>query len=502
MLPEDISKKRVWLENPEDFFSLIKQSPRYTTWKGLVTESGSNSTSLKAYRRGHRSIDGKIFLRLLKFLPDSQANVILSQSKFPDAYWGMSKGGKLSVAKKKEKMGELGFLAYMGKMRLTCGIPEWHAQMRAQNPAKYSQIQRERWLSLMRHWRQSPHAKKKRVVTLRERYGENFFATLGLNTASMQKLSAREELVEKEIEQLPFRISSHKTICGCNFDFAYEKEGKLIAVEEVLGFKKKKGHGFYDLLVLNEKLKLLVKDFHVPFFVSSWREVDLGYKIERLSLELFLWSLEKGMVPILMDVPAFKNVRKATLSGTPCTQYIEKFLECNLALRRNLIKKGSMAQLNQEMDFLEGKVHGLLQSIGLKPEGKKLLATKYGTFTVTDNYFRLKGMEFAVFVSNSDLPGIIGSSAMAKEMVSGEIKTVGLILDPSKTRSSRRADSALLKTYVDHFYSSLEELEKTLGPLAQLVEKSEPLNCVESPFRQQRTHGMGEVAGSKPAGSN
>ena len=149
-------------------------------------------------------------------------------------------------------------------------------------------------------------------------------------------------------------------------------------------------------------------------------------------------------MPIFMDRGAFSNIRADVLQGKNCTNDARKFMEKDILSRRSMLRKGAKTQLKQSMDHLERKTHEKLVSIGLHPEGKKLLESKYGPFTVTDNYFRSNGVEYAVFVSNSDIRGVIGSSAIVKEMVCAEIKTIGVVLEPDRRGKPHPIEGYLL----------------------------------------------------------
>lgn len=364
---------------------------------------------------------------------------------------------------KNKKIADISMLRENGKNNT---LVEWHKRMKRDNPKRYSQIQRERWLKALKSW-ESKDIRQKAVKSLKERYGKNYFRELGLKGSSNQKLTKREELVKKKISNMDFDVEHHKTILDNNFDFAYKKENELKAVEEVLGFKKKKSLIFYEILVLYEKYKKLIQKYKIPFFVSTWYEVDLKYKKERFPMELLIWASKKGMHPILMDSDFFNNLREQILSESTINNFETiGFLKNNLKEREHLLKRGAVSQSNQSFDKLEQKVHDVLETMCLNPHGKKLMKTKYNTFTVPDNYFEINGEKIAVFVSKTDLVGIIGSAAIVKELISPKIKTIGLIENKDKIKLKTNAQNTLLNSYVDYFYSSLSELEenKFMGP--------------------------------------
>jgi hypothetical protein len=258
---------------------------------------------------------------------------------------------------------------------------------------------------------------------------------------------------------LGFLIDCHKTIGKHNFDFTYSENGMLKAVEEVLGFKKKKALIFFEILVLHEKHKKLIEQFNVPFFVSTIFEVQLKEKIERFPLELLIWAFEKGMIPILSDNEVFNSARRSILNGnSDCCAGLVNFLNRSLRERRIALRKCALAQSKQGFDKLEMETHEKLVQLGVNPEGKKMLETKYGTFIVTDDYFREGIKEFAVFASKNDIEGVVGSCALVKEMVFPSIKTIGLVTGNKRTMTGVRYD--LIKTYVDYFINSTEKLEE------------------------------------------
>ena len=106
-----MEKNRVKLnENSlRELFKFIKKSPKYSTWKKLVEDVQISNTSLKAFRRGERTIDKKAFLRLLSYLKKGIQRHFLSKSIFLYSNWGAKKGGinscsKISSKELKERM--------------------------------------------------------------------------------------------------------------------------------------------------------------------------------------------------------------------------------------------------------------------------------------------------------------------------------------------------------------------------------------------------------------
>jgi len=374
-------------------------------------------------------------------------------------------GGKQSVENRRNKLGEEGFFKLMKKIRGNSGLSGWHNKMKTENPELYSKIQRKRWLNLLKIWG-SKEKRKKAVKSLKEKYGQNYFSLLGLNGASNKSMTKREELVLETTRKLGLNIACHKTLFEFNFDFVYRENGKIKAIEEVLGFKKKKSSIFFEVLSLYEKYKVLKQHHKVPFFVSTWYEVDLNYKIERFPLELLIWSLEKGMIPVLMDSDVFNDVRTACLNNRSFnSSNLDKYLKMKLNERKNLLEKGAAIQSKQYFDELEQKLNKILVDLGLSPEGKKLLETEYKTFVVPDNYCRINGKRIVFFVSKGDINSLIGSAALVKEFVSLDIRTVAVISKKTKKTLATKLQNILLKAYVDDFYTSLEDFESNfMGP--------------------------------------
>jgi len=468
---QKFENKRIVLEDPKGFFSEVKKSPKYKSWKSLVENVDCGDTALKECRRGERTFKGNVFTKLLSYLSNSQQQKFVQNIKVLDPSWGYIKGGKNSIRSAKQRLGEKGFLEHLKKLRNSSefsGFAGWHKRMKQENPKEYSKLQKERWLKLMNFLRTNPEVRQKAIKSIKAKYGEDHFSRLGLTSASIQGLGKREMLVEKEISNLGFEIEPHKTILGSNFDFVYKKENEIKAVEEVLSFKKKKSALFFEILVLNEKLERLKEKYEVPFFITTWYEKNLNYKIERFPLELLLWCLNKNMTPILMDDNFFKNTRKDFLLGVEHISEIRQHFRDNLQKRKQLLLNGATIQLKQPFDLLERNLHTSLEKVGLNPCGKKLLETKYGTYTVPDNYFTFNNTDYAVFASMNDSKGVIGSSAIIKEMISPEIKTIGIVLNSTRKRDYMISQKTLLNRYVDYFYDSIGGFESDLsGPLAQ-----------------------------------
>ncbi len=85
-----------------ELFQLVKSSPDYCGWKKLVERVKTNSTSLKAFRRGELTLCVTVFLRLLGFLNEGRRKHFLGKAELRDKNWGQRKGG-ISLASKFSK---------------------------------------------------------------------------------------------------------------------------------------------------------------------------------------------------------------------------------------------------------------------------------------------------------------------------------------------------------------------------------------------------------------
>jgi len=144
---EEIENKRVEVQNPREFFNSVKESKKYSSWKNLVKNTGFGNTTLKCCRRGERTFNGKIFLKLLDYLNENQKAEILYNAKFLDENWGSRKGGNQFVKNMKNRLGEEGFLKHLENIRgkgSSSSLAKWHKRMKKENPKLYSQIQRKK----------------------------------------------------------------------------------------------------------------------------------------------------------------------------------------------------------------------------------------------------------------------------------------------------------------------------------------------------------------------
>ncbi len=96
---QEITEKRVRLESPQELFDLVRNSSKYITWNELVKDLRTNSTTLKAFRRGERTLSGPVFLKILTYVDAVHKEYFLSKGQLLDKNWGARKGGLNSISK-------------------------------------------------------------------------------------------------------------------------------------------------------------------------------------------------------------------------------------------------------------------------------------------------------------------------------------------------------------------------------------------------------------------
>ena len=467
-MEEGLETQRIRIGNPRELFSVAKASSKYVSWKAWLREFNIGNTQLKRIRRGQNTFPPRAFFGLLTYLSENQKWEVLSEVTFLDKKWGARKGGKKSIKVFKKRLGEDGFHKKLANARMHIKkrhrddrkfLAKWRAKLKEEDPIKHKIICKKSAKTRSLMFQYDKTLGQKQVRTIKERYGEDFFPKHGLNMLSKIPLSKREKKVRLSAEKAGFEVVPHKSFFDFNVDFVYKNEGGIIAIEEVLSLNKNKALAFFELLVLNEKFKKMKQKSNVPFFVSNWFEVDLGYKTERYPLELMLWCFEKGMIPILMDFESHQATRKRAIEGNLNKDLLAMGINLRLAEREVLLRKGAEVQCKQRHNNQEAMVHNILERKELKPQGKKMCKTKYNTFIVPDNFFEKDGNKYAVFVSNKSERNIIGSSALIKEFVSKDIRTVGITFREDN-KGGRRLRKTLFNSYVDYFYSSLEDFEQ------------------------------------------
>lgn len=86
-------------------FGFVKRSPNYATWAKLVEDIGCSNTTLKACRRGKRTLTASSFEKLIAYLPANERGYFISKAKILDANWGAKKGGKYGIVALRKKYG-------------------------------------------------------------------------------------------------------------------------------------------------------------------------------------------------------------------------------------------------------------------------------------------------------------------------------------------------------------------------------------------------------------
>lgn len=324
------------------------------------------------------------------------------------------------------------------------GFKKWHQEMRIRNPKLYSSIQRQRSESLKKILSNSVNVKKKRVNTFLSNYGKDYFKNIGLKGAEKTPLNKRELYIKELNIKNSIEFSAHKIISNFCLDFVYNN----YVIEEVLGFRKKKAMIFYEISKIYEKIKAL-KNY--KFIVTTWYSKKYTNKQEYFPSEAFHWLLEHDILPILIDIPKFAEIRQEFLLAR-CVKdenYLLKLLN-ELLINRKRFYSSSKSQIKIEFDEIENRVSKILLENKLKPEGKKMLKTKYGTYIVTDNFFN----KHAIFISNKNLQDIIGYGFIVKELIDKNMKVIGILNNKKKIFG---LDKKLIKKYTDNIFFSLND---------------------------------------------
>ncbi|MFH0955114.1 MAG: hypothetical protein V1777_03340 [Candidatus Micrarchaeota archaeon] len=130
---------------------------------------------------------------------------------------------------------------------------------------------------------------------------------------------------------------------------------------------------------------------------------------------------------------------------------IREFLENEVSKRFVLYKRGTTSQIRQALSESEKDAEEFLIEKGFVPQGKKSIQTKFNTFIATDNFYLVNGKPTAVFVSQSEWTGLIGSAALVKELAILPFKTVA-ILQKKPHYFYRSMCGVLSEKYIDKCY--------------------------------------------------
>ncbi len=407
-----------------------------------------------------------VFNQFLDELEPSLQEQFKKTATFLPENWGAVKGGETAIQKLKGRLGKKGYLDHFVEFRKRrktnpgMRLAEWYRNIRQKDPVEYACLMQKRAGTRRKNFFKNPQQFRERIAkTILERYGEHHYTTLGLAIAEKSPLSPRElTVLEKTRVDRGLVVKQHVTFMDFNVDFAYYQNGQLIAVEEVLGFKKQKCSLFFDLLVLYEKFRKLREIHSVPFLVTTWFEEKATGRICRFPLDLALWCLEKEMVLLFLDNETCREMRETILQGNSDGTEISKtrtFVQSMLQdLRR--FTKGAVSQSRQPFDPFETQVHQFLSERGFAPRGKKMLQTKFGTFIVTDNFLDSESRPKAVFLSKKHLDCLIGSAALVKELVEEPIQTICVTEAP--VDRIRQKQKALAQKYIDKYYPSISSI--------------------------------------------
>lgn len=459
------SGERVRLSEKDQisFFNLVRQSLDFESWRALEKQLNCGNMTLKSWKKGRRLLPSKVFYELLSCLEPSVRERFEKSAVFLPKNWGAVKGGKAAIEMLKERLGEQGYLnnfVYFRKRRTTnpgVRLAKWCQLLRRKDPIEYSRLMQRRAGIRKKNFFKNPQQFRERVAkTILERYGEHHYTKRGLAVAEKLPLSPRETAV---LNATPVGkgvvVKQHVTFMDFNVDFAYYRNGQLIAVEEIPSFKKQKCSLFFDLLVLHEKFRKLREIHSVPFLVTTWFEEKATGRICRFPVDLALWCLEKGITLSFLDDEVCRKMREGILRGHSDGTEISKvrtFVQSKMHdLRR--FTKGAVSQSGQPFDQFEGQVHQFLSEHGFAPCGKRMLQTRFGTFIVTDNFLDPESSPKAVFLSKKHLDCLIGSAALVKELVTETIQTICVTEAPVGRVRQKQKD--LAKKYIDKYYQSM-----------------------------------------------
>lgn len=345
------ASERVQLSDADrvSFFNLVRQSAGFISWKAIEERLNCGHTTLKNWKNGKRLLPRTVFDQFLNELEPSLKERFENVATFLPGNWGAVKGGETAIQKLKERLGEKGYLGHFVEFRKRrrtnpgVRLTEWYRNIRQKDPVEYACLIQKRAGTRRKHFFKNPQQFRQRIAkTILERYGEHHYTKLGLAIAEKTPLSPRETTVLKATRiDSGVVVKQHVTFMDFNVDFAYYMNGQLIAVEEVLGFKKQKCNLFFDLLVLYEKFRKLRETHSVPFMVTTWFEERATGRICRFPLDLALWCLEKEMVLLFLDNETCREMRERILQGNSDGTEISKartFIQSRLQDLQRFVK--------------------------------------------------------------------------------------------------------------------------------------------------------------------
>lgn len=255
----------------------------------------------------------------------------------------------------------------------------------------------------------------------------------GLISAERQKLTSTEQRLLKSYKKLfNFQIEVHKTFkiknVSRNIDFVFSKNNEKIIIE-TSGSIRSKSESFFKILEAMEKREFLRKKYKI-------KEFFLHFKSKFRPLDTLLLAIEKDFIPTVDIKKHFQilneTIKRKSLEG--CLIKLRQKYKSEIEQNLEKMKAAALREKYKTPNPTETLVNELLQVSNLNPNGKTLLKTKYGTFTVVDNFFVLNNVKWYVCVSKSKrglreiLRNHIGYSFMIREIVDKKAKIMSIIL--------------------------------------------------------------------------
>lgn len=435
MLNKEINKK---------LFINLKQYTNSKSLKELSVKLNINYNTLKGWARGEQTLPEY----LLTNFPKDEAELYINSGILLNHNWGASKGAMITNQKIKEGNSD-------ALQKRIAGIKRWHHEMKTKSPKEYSRLQRQKWYNLLKFFKTNKEIHAKSKQTLLKRYGADYYSKLGNKGAEHAELNRLELKVKKQNETLKgITFEVHKQINGCNIDFVYYKNNKIVALEEVVGLKKKKSAMYYDIARIKRKLSRI--KLNVPLLISFEIQNQNWKTPKRMQLEIAKYLLDTGIVPIILNNTKFMDIKHELICNNK-TDFIQIDNCLNTELKSNSIRSKANAQCESNKDFIESEniIRDILKE-KVKLLGKKLLKTKYETYFVSDE----SSEDTVYFFSKKGFKELIGYGFMVKEMINKDLKVVGVLLE--KDKHATQTDIELANRYVDKMYWCLDEFKE--GP--------------------------------------
>lgn len=323
------------------------------------------------------------------------------------------------------------------------------------------------------------NSRKMAIVTMKKKYGKNFFRIIGkkgaveskemwdfdrrIKQSIVGKIGGRKKIEnivyfntqEKELSienkklDLNFK-ANHFISSEINFDFVYENDSEeIIGVEEVMNTPLRQ---IANLLEKHRILKSINKN--IPFIVSfdKCNNYDLIFLLIRHNIfPLFSSNRNEYISQILYGT----NRNRANIISS-----IKKELFNNIQKKSNNSNSSALKELKKDFDKYEKLVNDALEEMNLNPEGKTLIKTINGFSFVVDNRFCLNKKPINIIISCSNSRGSLFYSfynhssygLLFKGVCKYPQKTMSIIFDFSNTASgySYNNPRKLWLKYCDH----------------------------------------------------